>query len=77
MIWVLRITQMLVNMRILKIDIGNIHILHLLFVCLGITLSVCDIARREFLEFHDILRESTCLVREHKVNSAQLLIQIG
>jgi hypothetical protein len=42
---------------------------------LALTVRVRSSAK--LLEFHDVLGECACLIREHEVDSAQLLIEVG
>jgi hypothetical protein len=59
-----------------EIHIGYAVFLHFLFVYHGVGLPIFKIPDREFLEIHDILSQSACLIRENVVNGAELLIQI-
>jgi hypothetical protein len=61
------VLKVLESRIILEVDVGIAH--RILFL-LGINAPIFDRSSCEHLELHDVLGESSCLIRENKVHHA-------
>lgn len=73
MIGMLRVVQMFPYLRVFKVNVSNSGSIG---IRLGVRLTVGDPTSSEFLEFHDVLGESTGLIGEDVGNHTELFIQV-